>query len=319
MHLLEDSKRTRAIYRELIEASDTASVYHTLEWLDAFRGLLSELTFIVPFADAMIPFVCKGRGALRRAYSLPFDTYGGPVAAVSNGPVTFERVVEKLGGASARVVDFCSRVKPANGDDVARGAATHVVDLSGGYDSVVDRYSESNRRLIRQATERGVHVDVIRDVVEVAAFHVLHRKTVRKYGVLPLPLRFFEAVYRNMVPKGMAVFYLARYNDHVVGGNLILRFRDESYDWMWVYDERYLSRRPTNALIDRAVRDEAERGAATLNLGASPDERLGSVRFKRGFGAQPRSYRIFSQTGRYHAAARRFRDTARRFRQGFAS
>lgn len=316
MRLLEDSPQTRSRYAELIAASDSASVYHTLAWLDAFGVLGAELMFVEPGADSMIPFLCKGRGALRRAFSLPFDTYGGPIAAVSNGPVTFEHVIEKLGSATARVVDFCSRVAPANGDDVAHGAATHVVDLTRGYDAVHGGYSESNRRLIRQARERGLRVERMRDISEAAEFHELHRRTVRKYGALPLPLAFFEAVYRNMVPYGLAAFHLARHDERVIGGNLVLRFRNVSYDWMWVYDERFLNFRPTNALIDHAIREEIARGAKELNLGASPDDRLGSVRFKKGFGARSHTYRIFTQTGLCYAAARRVRAGARRLRLG---
>jgi len=36
----------------------------------------AELAFVEVDGETMVPFVCRGQGALRRAFSLPFDTYG---------------------------------------------------------------------------------------------------------------------------------------------------------------------------------------------------------------------------------------------------
>jgi hypothetical protein len=82
---------------------------------------------------------------------------------------------------------------------------------------------------------------------------------------------------------------------------------------MWVYDERHASLRATNLLIDRAIRDEAARGSFELNLGASPNDRLGSVRFKQSFGAQPFAYRVYAHTMTWVGMARQVRSNVNRF------
>jgi lipid II:glycine glycyltransferase (peptidoglycan interpeptide bridge formation enzyme) len=224
--------------------------------------------------------------------------------------VVYERVVEPLGNVSARVVDFSSRVASING--AARRVCSHVVDLTGGYDAAAARYTDSNQRLIRQAHEQGLRVDIVDDPAHVRAFYALHVRTVARYGARPLPRRFFDAVFASLVPAGLATFYLARHNGDVVAGNLVLRHRDSSYDWMWVYDDQRLPLRATNAMIDRSIRDEAARGARVLNLGASPNDRLGSVRFKQSFGATPFEYTVYAHTGGLVAAARRVREHANR-------
>jgi len=310
VRLLAETNRVRERYADLVAHCASATVYQTTAWLDVWKHLGAQLAFVEVDRETMVPFVCHGRGPLRRAYSLPFDTYGGPVTAHPNGPVSFERAVEPLGNASARVVDFAARMASSNG--AARPTSSHVVDLARGYGAAAARYSSSNQRLIRQASDRGVRVEVMPDAQHLGAFYAMHMRTVARHGARPLSRAFFDAVFASLVPAGSATFYLARREGEVVAGNLVLRHNDRSYDWMWVYDDRQLHLRATNLMIDCAIRDEAERGARLLNLGASPNDRLGSVRFKRSFGATPFDYTVYAHTGRLVAAARRARENTTR-------
>ena len=310
MRLLVDSNQTRARYAELVAHCASATVYQAPGWLDVWKHLGAEVVFVDVDSETMIPFVCRGHGPFRRAYSLPFDTYGGPVTAGPGTPVLFERAIEPLGKASARVSDFTAGVASLNG--AARLFSSHIVDLSAGYDAAVSRYGDSNQRLIRQAGERGVRIEVVTDPSGIDAFHHLHLRTVARYGARALPREFFAAVYETLVPADLATFYLARRGDEVVAANLVLRFRERAYDWMWVYDDRVAHLRATNLLIDRALRDEAGRGTRELNLGTSPNNRLGSVRFKQSFGAVPFQYTVYAHTMAWIGMARVVRSRANR-------
>lgn len=115
VRLLADSEGVRARYADLLAHCATGTVYQTIEWLEVWKRLGADLAFVEVDQDTMLPFVCRGRGPLRRAYSLPFDTYGGPVTANAGGTVVYEDVVEPLGNASARVVDFAACVASVNG------------------------------------------------------------------------------------------------------------------------------------------------------------------------------------------------------------
>ncbi len=314
--LREDLEAARRRYRELLEASPHATVYQTLEWIDAFRDPGASLVFVETGRDAMVPFVCKGRGRLRRAWSLPFDTYGGVVGDPDGARATFGGMRAALRCPSVRIADYAGTIGIDCGTVVT--VNTQMIDLSGGYPAVTSRYTSTNRRLIRQADERGVRVERMQDSADLEAFHFLHRLTAGRWGARPYPLAFFRRVWEGMVPEDLATFYLARdAAGEVVGGNLVLRYRDESIDWMWVYDSRRSELRVTNALIDVAVRDECRRGMRSLNLGTSPDERLGSVRFKQSFGAVPRPLRIVGSEGLVYRAMRGARNAARRLSRAF--
>jgi hypothetical protein len=218
----------RSRYAELLNGCSTASVYQTPEWLQVWKDLGAEVAFVEVDADTMMPFVCKGKGALRRAYSLPFDTYGGPVTSRPNGPVSFEDAVQPLGVDSVRVADFAGGMRSSNG--ALRKVHSHIVDISGDYDITSARYTDANLRLIRQASERGVRVTSTNDPAGVREFHCLHLRTVGRYASRPLPRAFFEAVLARLVPADLATFYLAHHDGRVIAGNLVLRYRDQALD-----------------------------------------------------------------------------------------
>jgi CelD/BcsL family acetyltransferase involved in cellulose biosynthesis len=311
LRLVPDSSRTRAQYADLHAHCAGATVYQSSAWLDLWKQLGADVAFVEVNPETMVPFVCHGRGALRRAYSLPFDTYGGPVTPHPNGPVLFENAIAPLGNASVRLVDYRSGVSSLNG--AARPLTCHIVDLKGGYDTAAARYHDANQRLIRQATERGVRVEVMNDEASLETFYQLHVRTVARYGARGLSRSFFRALFATLVPAQLATFYLAHRGDDVVAGNLVLRWGGRASDWMWVYDDRLSHLRATNLLIDRAIHDEAVRGSTELNLGASPNDRLGSVRFKQSFGATPFDYTIYTHTMPLVGMARQMRASVNRF------
>lgn len=311
MRLLDDSRPNRAHYACLHAHSPRATVYQTPAWLDLWKRLGAGISYVEVDGETMVPFVTRGQGAFRRAYSLPFDTYGGPVTPRPHTPILFENAIAPLGNISVRMVDFGSGVASLNG--AARPLVGHIVDLSSGYAAAAQRYHGANQRLIRQAQERGVRVNVMNDEASLDAFYRLHVRTVARYGARAMPRSFFRAVFATLVPLQLATFYLAHRGNDVVAGNLVLRWAGRASDWMWVYDDRFLPLRATNLLIDRAIRDEAARGSTELNLGASPNERLGSVRFKQSFGAEPFPYRVYTHTMAWLGMARQVRSNVSRF------
>lgn len=311
MRILSDTKEVRRRYADLLESSDNPSVYQTIEWLDVFKSLSCDLEFVEASEGTLVPFVCKGLGPLRRAYSLPYDTYGGPVG-VNGAEVPFDEVVKALDIPSVRMVDY-SRILTNTNSNVEE-TSTHLIDLTSGYDAVASGYTRMNQRAIKQAGQRGLRIKVIEKEEELPAFHRLYCRTLLKHGTRPLPLRFFVSIFRTMVPKRMAKYYVAIHGGGVVAGNLVLYYKNQAYDWAWAYDETYLYLRPTNALIDRAIQDAIEAGASSLNLGSSPSNGKGIIEFKENFGAKKYPYKIITKFGKCFQVAKRIHSAGHRFK-----
>lgn len=255
-----DGPSIRDHYRAILSDCAGATVYQTIEWLSVFKAMGSELVFAELGQDMLLPFLCKGRGPLARAYSLPYDTYGGPIA-VTSAPISFAQITELMQVPTVRVVDYAGSIELNGAKGKARDVATYIVDLEDGYDAVFDNYADTNKRLVRQSVERGLRITTMDDEKHLSTFHRLHRSTMRRYKTVGLPLAFFQMIYQYLVRAGLATFYLAWYEDEVIAGNVVLRYGNNAYDLEWVYNERFAHMRPTNALIDRAIADATSKGA----------------------------------------------------------
>jgi hypothetical protein len=298
MKILEINKETEERYAEIYRQSNIASVYQSPEWLSVLASLKGELVFLEVDGGTIIPFICKGRGKLRRCYSLSFDTYGGPVSG-GDARVSFHEVVRALRIPSVRMVDFGSNV--ADRSNSAFEIDAHIIDLTGGEDEVQKGYTKKNREALRQSERRGIRIEKIEGQDLLDEFYSLHAHTARLHGTFPHPKSILEMIYNIMKPKHMAEFYIARQQNEAVACNLILRDKKAAYDWLLGYKVDSLKLRPTNALIARSIRDEIEAGSETFNLGASPSRHKGIVKFKESFGAKRFTYRIFVKAGfSYH-------------------
>jgi hypothetical protein len=311
MRILSDTDEVRRRYSEILKSSDNTSVYQTIEWLEVFKSLSCDIEFVEASEGTLVPFICKGHGLLRRAYSLPYDTYGGPVS--TNGlEVPFDEVVEALNIPSVRMVDYSKILKNADSD--VEETSTHLIDISGGYDAVAAAYTKMNQRAIKQAGQRGLKIKEVEREEELAAFHRLYHRASLKHRTRPLPLRFFFSIFQTMVPKRIIQYYVAIYGGVVIAGNLVLYHKDQAYDWAWAYDEAYLYLRPTNALIDRAIRDAVAAGVSWFNLGSSPSNGKGIIEFKENFGAKRHPYQIITKYGRCFRVAKKIHRAGHRFR-----
>lgn len=298
MKILPNNQETSQRYAEIYRSSRDASVYQSPEWLEVLKSLRGELIFIEVNRDSIIPFICKGRGRLRRCYSLSFDTYGGPVSCGDTN-VSFDEIVSILNVPSVRMVDFSRHLEDRSNSVIEINA--HIVDLTGGLDSVRGAYTKKNREALRQSERRGIRIEIMEDPGLMDEFYSLHVHTARKHRTLPHPKLIFEMIYEIMKPKNMATFYFARKDDKAVACNLVLRDKTTAYDWLLGYKKNSLKMRPTNALIDRSIRDEINIGSELFNLGASPSQLQGIVKFKESFGAKIFPYRIFMKAGfSYH-------------------
>ncbi len=309
MKIPKDTPKIRQKYAQIYRESETATVYQSPEWLQVLESLRGELLFLEVDENTIIPFICKGRGRLRRCYSLSFDTYGGPVSCGETN-VSFDEVVAALKIPSVRMVDFSSGMMDQS--NTASPLHAYVVDLTVGADRIIQSYAKKTRAALRQSVRRGLQIEKMEDPKLLPEFYTLHARMAHRHRTVPHPLSLLRAIFNIMVPKEMAAFYIAKHENKTVACNLILRDKKIAYDWLFGYKKESLQLRPTNALIDSAIRDEINLGSKSFNLGTSPSNHRGIIKFKESFGAERYPYRIFFKAGLSYSMMRKLKRRALR-------
>jgi hypothetical protein len=111
-------------------------------------------------------------------------------------------------------------------------AVTHLLEHAPAEndDELFRRLASRRRTALRRAEREGVVVHELRTEDELAQFCALATETARRarardVGAV-LPPAYFAAIFRTMVPRKQAVFFLARHGDQPLAGALFLTSSD---------------------------------------------------------------------------------------------
>jgi CelD/BcsL family acetyltransferase involved in cellulose biosynthesis len=254
-----------------------------------------------------LPYFVSERGPLRRAWSLPFGTYGGPVGVDDVVARTlldeYRRTLSRAGWIEVGWIDFHNRIAAAE-----RWYETHVVDLTGGFETVWnERFAVQRRQRTRRAERLGVTVARSRGDEALRGYFDIFRSRIEGFG---RDMLYTEALYRELFARGgdRVRLYLARLDDAVIGGHLNFYYRDSVIAWYGVVAREHEGTQAGTLLYTECIRDACNEGFRTYNLGASLGK-ASLVHFKESLGGVAHRYPVHvtrTVLGRLAARARRW-------------
>jgi CelD/BcsL family acetyltransferase involved in cellulose biosynthesis len=274
-----------------------SSVFHSPEWLRVltdtygFDVRAALLTDSADQATAGFAYVDIKDMMKRRVVSLPFSDYCDPL--VSNASEWDQLITPLIGesGVKIRLRTLFNDVSlsDARFTEIAR-AKWHCTDLTPGLDALWDGIDGSARRAIRKARGQDVVVRQAESLEDVRAFFDLHLKVRRhKYGLLPQPFRFFQAIWEHLLEPGKGALLLAAHEGSVVGGVLYLEWQDTLYYKFNASDTDRLTVRPNDLLIWEGMSHAVGRGLKSLDYGLSDWDQEGLLRYKRKYASEERT------------------------------
>lgn len=100
-------------------------------------------------------------------------------------------------------------------------------------------FKTSIRRGVKKALKESIDVIEATDDSDVNGFYSLYVDTRRRLGLPPQPLHFFLNLFNTLSSKGQISIQLAKLKGNIIGGTLLLKYKDRvSVDYL-ASDERY--------------------------------------------------------------------------------
>ena len=282
----------------IASASPEATFYQSRPWLESLAATIPGLGLRCFVAEqeggvaGYLPFFFARIGPFLRAWSLPFGTYGGPVAR-GDSEVSLRLMAAYLGLLDRRLVletgwvDFHDRFGALQG--TKHDGVTHVIDLDGGFDTVWEqRFASDRRKRVRRARRLGVTVEQSTAPSDLLDHYRIYADRVKSFGTqVPHPLELFQELLARGAEK--VRLFVARHEGMVVGGHFNFYHGSDVIAWYGMTSERGDSLQAGTLLYSEAIRDACDGGHRSYNLGGSLGRRS-LIEYKESLGGTPREY-----------------------------
>ncbi|MFX0199152.1 MAG: lipid II:glycine glycyltransferase FemX [Candidatus Hodarchaeota archaeon] len=141
---------------------------------------------------------------------------------------------------------------------------------------------------IRKAKKIGVEIREENTTRGLQEFYRLNTLTRKKHGIPPQPIRFFQAIFDNMISRGCASIFLAIWDSKIIAAGLFLKFEKTIYYKYNASDPQYLSKQSPNHLLTWvAIKRACLEGFEFLDFGRTSPDNEGLMRYKQMWGATP--------------------------------
>ena len=170
-----------------------------------------------------------------------------------------------------------------------------------GYDreKIWEGYRNEVRRAVRKAQKNGLRVKRATSKEEVKFFYRLYLSSMeRNKAAAKYPLRWFDALYRNLIEQKTADFLFAMKDNEYAAGIVLIYSQSSDHYLHNGSAEAYLEDRPNDLIVDYVIQKGVKEGKATLDFMGSASDDLSLLRFKEKWGG--RSMDVYTYVKDYH-------------------
>jgi len=263
--------------------------------------------------SGFLPYFIVRRGPIRSAWSLPFGTYGGPVALDSESAPDlidkFANRVSSTGVLKAGWVDYSNLGHWSPGAGWSRRVLqTHLIDISGGFEALwQEKFEHQRRKRARRAERMGVSVRRTSSSRDLRSFYGIYSDRIDQWGS---GVRYPQSLFAYLLERGgdSVRLYVAEHEDSIVGGHFNFYFKDTVTAWMGVTTRESNPLQAGTLLYIQCLRDACEEGYRIYNLGGSLNKQS-LIDFKESLGGMPYEYCQYTRRSILAKAAAQFKRT----------
>lgn len=318
------SDRTAEVWNRVCEASEAATFFHTKAWADVIARTFpnwSPEPVCLEFSDGneMVLPLMKRRGLIptRHYYeSMPPGVYGGPIFSGNPSESQVQKTLDALHRFPSIIVQGNPFVEVPFPETHRRELYTHMLDLR-----IDNRIKKSFRKghlaNISAARRKGVQVTIASTSAEVDAYFAVYQNSLARWGETATgfyPARLFHNLFALPHYGDTVKLWLASYENNVVAGAWIFYHRHHAVYWHGAMHADYSHCHPVHLMLAEAIKAAGNDGFHWFDF--NPSGGLAGVEhFKRGFGAERRTffaYRRLGPIGKAYRVQRYFQEAVLR-------
>lgn len=274
-----------------LEAQPSAGPFHHPAWAHlvastyGFRSFAHVLEEDGRIVAGLPTAELRGLGGGRRWVSLPFTDELTPLVAPGFDPA---RLTAALDDARRRAgVDSVEVRSPLPGAAVGDEAVIHKLRLDPDPQKLFKTFHRSQvQRNVDRARREGVtvrHAASVRDLDTV--YYGLHLRTRHRQGVPIQPRRYFRALWKHLLDRGLGFCLIAEHGGAPIGGAVFLTWKRTVIYKYGASNDSHWRLRPNHALHWTAIEWACRNGYELYDFGRTDPENQGLRDFKGSWAA----------------------------------
>jgi hypothetical protein len=282
-------------WAEFIGRHDSASVFHSVPWLEAIRRTYGYTPVVYttsppssPLANGIV--LCQIRSWLtgHRMVSVPFSDHCEPLLDTSSAAAEILEELKKLVDAGKwQHVELrpIRKLPLANGAVDCPSFYLHTLDLAPSLDDLFRGFhKDCVQRKVRRAEREGLEYQSGNSQQLLDAFYRLMVQTRRKHQLPPQPIQWFRNLAERMGDR--LCVRVAFKDGKEVASILTLQHRNVLVYKYGASDPALQNMGGTPLLFWRTITEAKAAGLSCMDLGRSDEDNAGLIAFKDRLGAK---------------------------------
>lgn len=149
------------------------------------------------------------------------------------------------------------------------------------------------RQRIRRAENSNLKITRGTNSEDMDKFYALHILIRKRHGLPPLPYRFFENIWKCLIHPQKSFLSLAIHNGKIIGGIIVLPFKQTLYAVFSAFDPNYAQYSPSHLLFWELIKFGYANGYRMLDFGRTSPDNRGLLDFKRRWGTEEKRIPYF--------------------------
>lgn len=227
-----------------------------------------------------------------RLVSIPFAFYADPMIS-SRGE--FETLFREILELSKREKASYVEIRARNSADLLAETnlmipvyyhKTYFLDLTKGLSAIWDGFQRNSvKQSIRRAERSGVRVRLAESEQEVVSYYHILARDRRRLGLPPQKPEYFQNVWRYLVPRGLAQFWVAHKRNQLVGGLCNFTFKETVFLGYIGTDVSCRRYGVGQSLVWSAIRAASKQSLRIVDFGKTSPHADGQINYKKNWGA----------------------------------
>lgn len=276
-------------WKSFLNNCNEATVYHTPEWkqlMEKTFNYKSEYLFAKDesgnIAGFLPLFYIKSKLTGNRLCSVPFSHICGPLGNEEASAALIEEAIHLFQKSNLNTLEIRGTLNDERFVNL-NSFSTYILELSPNPDDVWRKLDKGSVRwAVKKAEKSGVTVETTRVIDDLKKFYEINAMTKKELGVPCHPWKLFKNMF-DILGNSVSL-YVSKYKGEIIGGGIMLYFKDTILYGYGASNPSYLNMYPYNAFIWKSIEDACINGYANYDFGRTSYSNIGLINFKKRWG-----------------------------------